>query len=185
MMRPSRSWLGGAAAAGALLAAAVAGTGAMASPSGPSGSGGWVGTWATGDQPLDHAPIPPGFGLISFSNATLREIVHVSAGGQAVRVRPAAARRAGARQGPGRDRGDGAPFHGFFNDLAKDAQRDAVNQFIRTSPAFDGVADFDRALRDPADPERMLAAFDSGDGLHPNDAGDRAMAGAVDLRLLR
>jgi lysophospholipase L1-like esterase len=77
------------------------------------------------------------------------------------------------------------PFHGFFKDPAKDAQRDAVNQFIRTSHAFDGFVDFDKAVRDPANPESFLPAFDSGDGLHPNDAGDRAMANAIDLRLLR
>jgi lysophospholipase L1-like esterase len=77
------------------------------------------------------------------------------------------------------------PFHGFFKDPAKDAQRDAVNQFVRTSRAFDGFVDFDRAVRDPANPESFLPAFDSGDGLHPNDAGDRAMANAIDLKLLR
>ncbi|HXM54691.1 MAG TPA: GDSL-type esterase/lipase family protein, partial [Candidatus Dormibacteraeota bacterium] len=77
------------------------------------------------------------------------------------------------------------PFHGFFEDPAKDAQRDALNQFIRTSRTFDGVVDFDGATRDPANPESFLPAFDSGDGLHPNDAGDQAMANAIDLRLLR
>jgi lysophospholipase L1-like esterase len=49
----------------------------------------------------------------------------------------------------------------------------------------DGFVDFDRAIRDPANPESMLPAFDSGDGLHPNDAGDQAMANAIDLRLYR
>ena len=77
------------------------------------------------------------------------------------------------------------PFHGFFEDPAKDAQRDALNQFIRTTHVFDGFVDFDRAVRDPANPESFLPAFDSGDGLHPNDAGDKAMADAIDLRLLR
>src|SRR5205807_1473823 len=68
----------------AALVAIVAGTGAMASPASDRA---WVGTWATGDQPLDHAPIPPGFRPISFSDVTLRQIVHVSVGGEAVRVR--------------------------------------------------------------------------------------------------
>lgn len=77
------------------------------------------------------------------------------------------------------------PFHGFFRDPAKDAQRDAVNRFIRTSRVFDGFVDFDKAVRDPANPESFLPAFDSGDGLHPNDAGDQAMANAIDLRLFR
>jgi lysophospholipase L1-like esterase len=60
----------------------------------------------------------------------------------------------------------------------------AVNEFIRSAGIFDGVVDFDAALRDPADPGMLRPAFDSGDHLHPNDAGYRAMAGAVDLRSL-
>jgi len=68
---------------------------------------------------------------------------------------------------------------------ANDATRQAVNRWIRTSGAFDGVVDFDRALRDPSDPLMMRPQCDSGDHLHPNDAGDRAMAAAVDLALLR
>jgi len=401
--------------AAALLAAAVAAGGAMAAPAAPAGAGGWVGTWATGDQPLDHAPIPPGFSPISFANATMREIVHVSVGGSALRVRldntygdgpltfadahvgiagsgaaiqagsdrtltfggertvtvaqgaqalsdpvtlsvpaqadlaislflpgssamvtghhnakqgsfvatgdhatdaagdafatsifdwywlngvdvfsrsargavvaigdsitngavstfngnnrwpdflarrllaaPASERRgvlnegidgaqlltfrtdccptqeaglalldrdvftqagvthvivllgtndlgfgvqataiiAGLRQLAAQAHAHGLaviggtvpPFHRFLNDPAKDAQRDALNQLIRTTRVFDGFVDFDLALRDPANPESMLPAFDSGDGLHPNDAGDQAMANAIDLRLLR
>jgi lysophospholipase L1-like esterase len=57
----------------------------------------------------------------------------------------------------------------------------AVNKWIRTGGAFDAVADMDAATRDPANPHRMLAAYDSGDHLHPNDAGDRAMAASVPL----
>lgn len=60
----------------------------------------------------------------------------------------------------------------------------AVNEFIRSAGIFDGVVDFDAALRDPADPGMLRPAFDSGDHLHPNDAGYRAMAGAVDLKSL-
>ncbi|MGF6611918.1 lysophospholipase L1-like esterase [Paraburkholderia sp. WSM4175] len=55
----------------------------------------------------------------------------------------------------------------------------AVNQWIRTSRAFDGVVDFDAALRDRAQPERLQRAFDSGDHIHPSDAGYAAMAAAV------
>jgi lysophospholipase L1-like esterase len=54
---------------------------------------------------------------------------------------------------------------------------------IRTSNAYDAVIDFDRATRDPDDPKKFLAAFDSCDHLHPSDAGYRAMAEAVDLAL--
>lgn len=63
--------------------------------------------------------------------------------------------------------------------------REAVNQWIRTSGAFDGVVDFDKATRDPADPQAYLPAYDSGDHLHPNDAGYQAMANAVDIAALR
>jgi lysophospholipase L1-like esterase len=64
--------------------------------------------------------------------------------------------------------------------------RVAVNEWIRAGGdgALDGLADFDRATRDPADPERLLPAFDSGDHLHPNDAGDQAMAAVVPLSRL-
>jgi lysophospholipase L1-like esterase len=78
------------------------------------------------------------------------------------------------------------PFGGSFLDTPdRRATRDAVNQFIRTSDVFDGVADFDRAVRDPADPQRMLPADDSGDHLHPHDPGYLAMGNAINLRLLR
>jgi lysophospholipase L1-like esterase len=61
--------------------------------------------------------------------------------------------------------------------------RVAVNRWIRAGGggALDAVADFDAATRDPADPERLLPAYDSGDHLHPNDAGDRAMAAVIPL----
>jgi lysophospholipase L1-like esterase len=61
--------------------------------------------------------------------------------------------------------------------------RRAVNDFVRSSGAFDGVIDFDRVMRDPARPEAMLPAFDSGDHLHPNDAGYKAMGDSIDLKL--
>ncbi len=66
-----------------------------------------------------------------------------------------------------------------------EAKREAVNQWIRTSGEWDAVVDFDRAVRDPAHPLRMLAQYDSGDHLHPNDAGMQAMANAIPLRLFR
>jgi lysophospholipase L1-like esterase len=62
-------------------------------------------------------------------------------------------------------------------------RREAINRFIRAGGEYDGVIDFDRALRDPAQPSRLLPAFDSGDHLHPNDAGYEAMAAAADLSL--
>ncbi|WP_207004941.1 SGNH/GDSL hydrolase family protein [Trinickia mobilis] len=57
----------------------------------------------------------------------------------------------------------------------------AVNRWIRTSGAFDGVVDFDSALRDPARPDRLVPRYDSGDHIHPSDAGYAAMADAVPL----
>lgn len=66
----------------------------------------------------------------------------------------------------------------------RESVRAALNRFIRSSPLYDGVIDFEAALRDPADPLAMAAAFDSGDKLHPGPAGYRAMAAAVPLRLL-
>ncbi|GAA1586648.1 SGNH/GDSL hydrolase family protein [Actinoplanes couchii] len=65
------------------------------------------------------------------------------------------------------------------------AKRQTLNRWIRTSGEYDGVIDFDRAVLDPADPERLAAAFDSGDHLHPNDAGMAAMAAAVPLKLFK
>lgn len=63
--------------------------------------------------------------------------------------------------------------------------RQAVNQWIRTSKSLDGVADFDKVVRDPTHPARFAPAYDSGDHLHPNAAGLRAMANSIDLSLLR
>jgi lysophospholipase L1-like esterase len=76
------------------------------------------------------------------------------------------------------------PFGGsFYYTAATEAERQAVNQFIRTGQSFDGVIDFDQAVRDPNNPARFLPAFDSGDHLHPNDAGYRAMAQSINLSL--
>ncbi|MFC9592735.1 SGNH/GDSL hydrolase family protein [Streptomyces sp. NPDC056944] len=69
----------------------------------------------------------------------------------------------------------------FYFTPVNEAKREAVNHWIRTSGAYDAVVDFDRAVADPSDPDRILPAYDSGDALHPNDAGYTAMAGALDL----
>ncbi|MFB6846751.1 SGNH/GDSL hydrolase family protein [Streptomyces sp. NPDC056373] len=75
-----------------------------------------------------------------------------------------------------------APYKGWQEwDPAGEAVRRQVNAFIRDSGEFDAVADFDRVLRSPDDPERIRPAFDGGDHLHPDDQGMRAMADAVDL----
>ncbi|MGF0173971.1 SGNH/GDSL hydrolase family protein [Streptomyces sp. Marseille-Q5077] len=78
-----------------------------------------------------------------------------------------------------------APFKGWHEwDPAGEAVRQEVNDFIRTSGEFDAVTDFDRILRSPYDPARMLPALDGGDHIHPNDKGMQAMADAVDLTAL-
>jgi lysophospholipase L1-like esterase len=77
------------------------------------------------------------------------------------------------------------PFKGWSEwDPAAEAVRQDVNAFVRDSGAFDAVTDFDRVLRSPYDPERILPFFDGGDHLHPNDKGMQAMADAVDLPAL-
>jgi lysophospholipase L1-like esterase len=71
---------------------------------------------------------------------------------------------------------------GYFREEGESI-RQKVNEWIRTSGVYDAVVDFDAATRDPANPRRLRADFDPGDHLHPNDAGYRAMAEAVDLRI--
>ncbi len=77
------------------------------------------------------------------------------------------------------------PFQGAgYYTAAGEATREAVNTWIRTSRAFDGVIDFDAVMRDPAHPLMLNPAYDSGDHLHPNDAGYQAMADAINLEML-
>jgi hypothetical protein len=66
-----------------------------------------------------------------------------------------------------------------------EAKRQALNNWIRTSKAYDEVLDFDAAVRDPANPNKSQAAFDSGDHLHPSPAGYEAMASSIDLAIFR
>jgi lysophospholipase L1-like esterase len=78
------------------------------------------------------------------------------------------------------------PFYGagYYTETGE-TKRQTVNEWIRTSKAFDGVIDFDAATRDPKEPKKLLAAYDSCDHLHPNDAGYKAMADLVDLNLFK
>lgn len=71
---------------------------------------------------------------------------------------------------------------GYFTPSG-DADRQTVNQWIRTSGQFDGVIDLEAATRDPQNPSRLAPFADSGDHLHPGDAGYKAMADAIDLKL--
>jgi len=76
------------------------------------------------------------------------------------------------------------PFGGSFYDAPeREAARQEVNRWIRAGGGFDAVIDLDAALRDPAHPERLRPEADTGDHLHPNEAGHRMIAEAVDLAL--
>ena len=89
----------------------------------------------------------------------------------------------GATLTPFEDTFHGQPLFGYYNE-DKEAKRQAVNDWIRTGGGFDGVIDFDAATRDPANPKHIKAEYDSGDHLHPEDTGYKAMADAVDLGFL-
>lgn len=75
---------------------------------------------------------------------------------------------------------EGTPFAGHYSP-AKERLRLQLNDWLRSAGLFDAVVDFDAVLRDPARPQRMRTEFDSGDHLHPGDAGYRAMAEAIDI----
>jgi lysophospholipase L1-like esterase len=84
---------------------------------------------------------------------------------------------------------EGATFSGaglnvsFYTAEREDTRR-AVNEWIRNSRAFDAVADFDEAVRDPSRPTRLLPAYAASDHLHVNDAGNVAQADSIQLALL-
>lgn len=74
------------------------------------------------------------------------------------------------------------PFKGVWYWTPQgEAKRQALNAFIKSSAAFDGVIDFAAVLADSSDPTVLAAQFNSGDNIHPNDAGNEAMANAIDL----
>lgn len=73
----------------------------------------------------------------------------------------------------------------YHPDGASEGDRQAINDWIRSSGMFDAVVDFDKVVRDPAHPERMIAAYDSGDHLHPSAAGYKVMGDAINLEVLR
>ena len=79
---------------------------------------------------------------------------------------------------------EGVIVPGYYSE-PKEAARQSVNKWIRSSGAFDAVIDFDAVLRDPDYPSRLAPVFASKDRLHPNDAGYQAMADAIDLSLFK
>jgi lysophospholipase L1-like esterase len=82
-----------------------------------------------------------------------------------------------------------SPFHGSVYDPLtaprpdREQLRQTVNNWIRTSGEFDAVIDFDAIVRDPAAPVQLSAAYDSGDHIHPSDAGYQAIGNAISLSL--
>jgi lysophospholipase L1-like esterase len=76
------------------------------------------------------------------------------------------------------------PFKGAkYYSPQGDQTRTAYNKWVRTGGVVDGVIDFEKATRDPAHPDTFLPAYNSGDNLHPNDAGYKAMADSIDLTI--
>jgi lysophospholipase L1-like esterase len=76
------------------------------------------------------------------------------------------------------------PFEGaMYYSAEKEVIRSTVNQWVRSSKKFDGVVDFDAAVRDPDSPGKLKADYDSGDHLHPNAEGSIKMGEAIDLKL--
>jgi lysophospholipase L1-like esterase len=80
--------------------------------------------------------------------------------------------------------GSNGQYGGDYGTAYGEAQREAVNHWIRTGHAFDGVIDFDKATADPSNPHQMAPAYDSGDHLHPGDAGYQRMADSIKISAL-
>ena len=79
------------------------------------------------------------------------------------------------------------PFEGKMTGWTPEAEakRQAMNEFIRTSKMYDGVIDFDAVLKDPNHPTQLLMQYQSGDDIHPNDAGYQLMGSAINLALFK
>jgi lysophospholipase L1-like esterase len=73
---------------------------------------------------------------------------------------------------------------GYFSEKGEQVRKD-YNNWIRSSSVFDGVIDFEKITSDPANPDRFNPEYDSGDHLHPKDAGYKAMGGGIDLKLFK
>src|SRR5438876_837711 len=80
---------------------------------------------------------------------------------------------------------DALPISPAGSTGTREANRQTVNEWIRTSAAYDAVIDFDEVTRDPSNPTFFLPIYDSGDHLHPNNAGYAAMGQAVPLELFK
>jgi lysophospholipase L1-like esterase len=127
-----------------------------------------------GINDINFAAMPPRHGLDCDAPHTVVSVASLVAGYQALAVE---ARRHHVRL-----------FIGTLTPANLPAEREAirvgVNRWIRAGNGFDGVVDFDAALRDPVQPQRLRTAYDSGDHIHPSDAGYAAMAQAVPLQTM-
>ncbi|MBL6854496.1 MAG: hypothetical protein ISS15_10950 [Alphaproteobacteria bacterium] len=128
----------------------------------------WVESWATPQQtPEAHSELP--------ADATLRQVVHLSIGRKTLRVHNVHG-------------GDYPAVHGggyHHPDVKNEADRQAVNAWLRAPGHFDAVIDFDAVIRDPAAPSYMNRLYDVGDHLHPDPAGYKAMADSIPLGLFK
>ncbi|WP_297781351.1 SGNH/GDSL hydrolase family protein [uncultured Roseovarius sp.] len=79
----------------------------------------------------------------------------------------------------------GTPMEATYWSAGKDTLRSEFNDWLRKPDLIDGLVDFDAVLRDPDEPSRLRPSFDSGDRLHPGDVGNKAMAAAISLELLK
>ncbi len=79
---------------------------------------------------------------------------------------------------------EGTIFPDYYSTEG-DTVRQKLNEWLRTGKAYDGVIDFDAVMRDPSHPTKLLPQYDSGDHLHPNDAGYAVMANAVNVALFK
>ena len=79
---------------------------------------------------------------------------------------------------------EGVTLAGYYSE-SKEATRQAMNKWIRSSGSFNGVIDFGTIVRDPEHPSRLAPNLAAGDHLHPNDAGYQAIADAIDLPLFK
>lgn len=95
------------------------------------------------------------------------------------RAHRAGVRVVGTTLSPFADALPATPLHAAYHSPTKDKLRRRINRWIRRSGTFDAVVDFDAVLRDPTRPDHLARAFDSGDHLHPGDAGNQAMAAAA------
>lgn len=126
----------------------------------------WNGTiFAPGDPPVPAEELIAGY----------RQLI--------ARARTRGVRIVGATLTPFEGALQDAPMRGYFSAV-KERERQRVNAWMRDSGEFDAVLDFDAVTRDRAHPARFLPAYDSGDHLHPGDAGYKAMADAIDPSIL-